>query len=47
MTSVALAAKLLDRVAPDETESLGFVIVARHRASVLAQERAHASDGVR
>ena len=47
MTSVSLAARLLDRVAPDETESLGFVIVARHRASVLAQERAHASDGVR
>ncbi len=32
MTSVSMAARVLDRVAPDETESLGYVIVARHRA---------------
>jgi len=31
MTSVSVAAKVLDRVAPDDSESLGFVIVARHR----------------
>jgi hypothetical protein len=31
MTSVSVAAKVLDRVAPDDTESLGFVIVARHQ----------------
>lgn len=31
MTSVSVAAKVLDRIAPDDTESLGFVIVARHR----------------
>ncbi len=31
MTSVSVAARVLDRVAPDETESLGYVIVARHR----------------
>jgi SAM-dependent methyltransferase len=30
MTSVSVAAKVLDRVAPDDSESLGFVIVARH-----------------
>jgi SAM-dependent methyltransferase len=33
MTSVSVAAKVLDRVAPDESESLGFLIVARHRDS--------------
>jgi SAM-dependent methyltransferase len=32
MTSVSVAAKVLDRVAPDDTETLGYVIVARHRA---------------
>ncbi len=32
MTSVSVAAKVLDRVAPDESESLGFLIVARHRS---------------
>jgi SAM-dependent methyltransferase len=32
MTTVAVAARVLDRVAPDDSESLGFVIVARHRA---------------
>lgn len=32
MTSVAVTARLLDRVAPDETESLGYLIIARHRA---------------
>ena len=31
MTSVSVAAKVLDRVAPDESESLGFLIVARHQ----------------
>ncbi len=36
MASVSVAARVLDRVAPDETESLGYVIVARHAASVLA-----------
>jgi SAM-dependent methyltransferase len=35
MTSVSVIAKILDRVAPDDSESLGFVIVARHRRSVL------------
>lgn len=35
MTSISVAAKVLDRVAPDDSESLGFVIVARHRDSVL------------
>lgn len=35
MVSVSIAAKVLDRVAPDETESLGFVIVARRQRSVL------------
>ncbi|HEY1536785.1 MAG TPA: class I SAM-dependent methyltransferase [Polyangiaceae bacterium] len=35
MTSVSVAAKVLDRVAPDDSESLGFVIVARHQSSVL------------
>lgn len=36
MTCVSVAARVLDRVAPDESESLGYVIVARHGASVLA-----------
>ncbi len=36
MTTVSVAARVLDRLAPDETESLGYVIVARHRASVRA-----------
>jgi SAM-dependent methyltransferase len=35
MTSVSVAAKVLDRVAPDDSESLGFVIVARHQLRVL------------
>ncbi|MET0791219.1 MAG: class I SAM-dependent methyltransferase [Polyangiaceae bacterium] len=35
MTSVSIAARVLDRVAPDESESLGYVIVARHATSVL------------
>jgi len=33
MTSVSVTAKVLDRIAPDDTESLGFVIVARHQRS--------------
>lgn len=32
MTSIALGAKVLDRVAPDDSESLGYLIVARHGA---------------
>lgn len=36
MASVSVAARVLDRVAPDESESLGYLIVARHAPSVLA-----------
>jgi SAM-dependent methyltransferase len=36
MASVSVAARVLDRVAPDESESLGYVVVARHAPSVLA-----------
>lgn len=31
MVGVSLAARVLDRVAVDETESLGFLVVAKHR----------------
>jgi SAM-dependent methyltransferase len=34
MTGVSVAARVLDRVAPDESESLGYLIVARHAVSV-------------
>jgi SAM-dependent methyltransferase len=33
MTTVSVTARVLDRVAPDDSESLGYVIVARHAAS--------------
>ena len=34
MASVSVAARVLDRVAPDASESLGYVLVARHCVSV-------------
>jgi SAM-dependent methyltransferase len=37
MACVSTTARVLDRAAPDESESLGFLVVARHRA--LTQKR--------
>jgi SAM-dependent methyltransferase len=36
MVSVSVAARIMDRVAPDDTESLAFIIVARHAATTDA-----------
>jgi SAM-dependent methyltransferase len=34
MAAVSTAARVLDRIAADDTETLGFLVVARHRASL-------------
>jgi hypothetical protein len=38
IVSIATAARLLDRFVPEETEALGFLVVAQHRRSAPGRD---------